>query len=149
MELGLQLRRRRRLRPGCAGCLTGEEGVEATLPTLYLPVDERVEFTIDSRDVIHSFWIPAFLYKIDAVPGLTNTFQVIPQEEGIYQGKCAELCGEYHASMLFNVAVVSRAEYDARMEELRNEGYTGQIGVDDYSRDQVVQLTETHEEAAS
>ncbi|WP_156162266.1 aa3-type cytochrome oxidase subunit II [Demequina iriomotensis] len=135
--------------PGVQATLTGEEGVEETLPTLYLPVDERVEFTIESRDVIHSFWIPAFLYKVDAVPGRTNTFQVIPTEEGMYQGKCAELCGEYHASMLFNVAVVSREEYDAHMEELRAAGYDGQIGVDDYSRDQVVQLTEQHEEADS
>ena len=135
--------------PGVQAALTGEEGVEETLPTLYLPVGERVEFTLDSRDVIHSFWIPAFLYKMDVVPGLTNTFQVIPQEEGVYQGKCAELCGEYHASMLFNVAVVSRAEFDARMDELAAEGYTGQIGVDEYSRDQVVQLTEQHEEAES
>lgn len=135
--------------PGVQASLTGEEGVEETLPTLYLPVGERVEFTLDSRDVIHSFWIPAFLYKEDVIPGRTNTFQVIPQQEGMYQGKCAELCGEYHASMLFNVAVVSREEYDAHMEELRNEGYTGQIGVDEYSRDQVVRITEEHEEAES
>ncbi len=132
--------------PGVQAYLTGEEGVEETLPTLYLPVGERVEFTLDSRDVIHSFWIPAFLYKEDVIPGITNTFQVIPQEEGMYQGKCAELCGEYHASMLFNVAVVSRDEYEARMQELRDEGYTGQIGVDEYSRDQVVRITEEHEE---
>lgn len=135
--------------PGVQAALTGEEGVEATLPTLYLPVDERVEFTIESRDVIHSFWIPAFLYKVDAVPGRTNTFQVIPQQEGVYQGKCAELCGEYHAAMLFNVAVVSRAEYDAHMEDLREQGYDGQIGVDEYSRDQVVRITEEHEESES
>ncbi|MDN4482167.1 aa3-type cytochrome oxidase subunit II [Demequina lignilytica] len=135
--------------PGVQASLTGEEGVEETLPTLYLPVGERVEFTLDSRDVIHSFWVPAFLYKEDVIPGRTNTFQIIPTQEGMYQGKCAELCGEYHASMLFNVAVVSRDEYDAHMEELRNEGYTGQIGVEEYSRDQVVQLTEEHEEADS
>ncbi|WP_296664444.1 cytochrome c oxidase subunit II [Demequina sp.] len=135
--------------PGVQAALTGEVGVEETLPTLYLPVDERVEFTLDSRDVIHSFWIPAFLFKLDVIPGKTNVFQVVPTEEGTYQGKCAELCGEYHASMLFNVKVVDRAEYDAHMADLAAEGYTGQISADEYSRDQVVQLTEDHEEVES
>ena len=93
-----------------------EVGAEETLPTLYLPVDETVEFTVKSRDVIHSFWIPAFLYKVDMMPGRVNTFEVTPQEEGIYSGKCAELCGEYHAEMVFNVAVVDRETYDAEME---------------------------------
>lgn len=126
---------------GVQAQLTGEEGAEEGLPTLYLPVDERVQFEVMSRDVIHSFWIPAFLYKVDAVPGRTNTFQVIPTQEGTYKGKCAELCGEYHASMLFVVKVVSREEYDAHMQWLRDNGYEGQIGIE-YSRDQVVQLTE-------
>ncbi|MDN4472679.1 aa3-type cytochrome oxidase subunit II [Demequina zhanjiangensis] len=124
---------------GVQAQLTGEEGVEETLPTLYLPVGEVVEFHLDSRDVIHSFWIPAFLYKEDTIPGKTNVFQVIPQQEGTYQGKCAELCGEYHASMLFNVEVVDRAEYDAYIESLRAAGQTGAIGLE-YSRDQAVRI---------
>ncbi len=101
--------------------------------TLYLPVNERVEFTLDSRDVIHSFWIPEFLYKLDMIPGRTNTFQVTPTREGFYAGKCAELCGEEHSSMLFNVAVVSQEEYDAHMKELRDRGQTGALGLE-YSR---------------
>ena len=129
---------------GVQATLTGEEGVEAALPTLYLPVNERVQFDIMSRDVIHSFWIPAFLYKEDAVPGRVNTFQVIPTKEGTYKGKCAELCGEYHASMLFNVKVVSREEYDEHMQWLRDNGFEGQLGIE-YSRDQVVELTEEHD----
>lgn len=124
---------------GVQAQLTGEEGVEETLPTLYLPVDENVEFILDSRDVIHSFWIPAFLYKQDTIPGKTNVFQVTPTQEGTYQGKCAELCGEYHASMLFNVEVVSRAEYDAYIESLREAGQTGAIGLE-YSRDQAIRI---------
>jgi len=111
----------------------GTEGSFDQLPTLYLPVDERVEFVLDSRDVIHSFWIPAFLYKLDAIPHRTNHFQVVPTREGVYAGKCAELCGEEHSSMLFNVAVVSRTEYDAQMDELRAKGQTGQLGME-YSR---------------
>ena len=126
---------------GVQATLTGEEGVQETLPTLYLPVDERVEFHLMSRDVVHSFWIPAFLYKEDVIPGRVNTFQVIPTQEGTYKGKCAELCGEYHASMLFNVEVVSRAEYDDYMQWLRDNGGEGQLGIE-YSRDQVVRITE-------
>jgi cytochrome c oxidase subunit 2 len=113
--------------------LTGEEGVEETLPTLYLPVGETVEFIVDSRDVQHSFWIPAFLFKIDMIPGHTNVFQVTPQEEGHFQGKCAELCGEFHSEMLFNVEVVDRATYDAQMDALREAGNVGVRG-EDYNR---------------
>ncbi|MFZ0160404.1 MAG: cytochrome c oxidase subunit II [Kineosporiaceae bacterium] len=107
--------------------LEGKPGVEKELPTLYLPVDKRVEFTLQSQDVLHSFWIPAFLYKLDLIPGVTNTFQVVPQKVGDYRGKCAELCGEYHSEMLFNVKVVPQAEYDAEMAALKAEGKTGKL----------------------
>ena len=118
---------------GVQAQLTGEEGVEETLPTLYLPVGQLVDVQLDSRDVIHSFWIPAFLFKQDMIPGRTTHIQFIPQQEGTYQGKCAELCGEYHSAMLFNVKVVSQQEYDAYMESLRDAGQTGSIGLE-YNR---------------
>ena len=118
---------------GVQAQLTGEEGVEETLPTLYLPVGQLVDVQLDSRDVIHSFWIPAFLFKQDMIPGRTTHSQFIPQQEGTYQGKCAELCGEYHSAMLFNVKVVSQQEYDAYMESLRDAGQTGSIGLE-YNR---------------
>jgi cytochrome c oxidase subunit II len=108
----------------------GTENSFDQLPTLYLPVDQRVEFVLDARDVIHSFWVPAFLYKKDMIPGRTNTFQVIPTREGIYAGKCAEFCGEEHSSMLFNVAVVSQEEFDAQMDDLRDRGQTGSLGLE-------------------
>nr|WP_260458674.1 cytochrome c oxidase subunit II [Actinotalea ferrariae] len=108
----------------------GEPGNPEELPTLYLPVDERVEIQLMSRDVVHSFWVPAFLYKKDMIPGRPNVFQVVPTNEGVYAGKCAEFCGEFHSGMLFNVAVVSREEYDAQMEELREAGQTGFLGSD-------------------
>jgi len=108
-------------------------GNSVELPTLYLPVNERVEFNLDSRDVIHSFWIPAFLFKMDVIPNRTNHFQVVPTRIGVYAGKCAELCGEYHSAMLFNVAVVSRSDYDAQMRKLAAKGQTGQLGTE-YSR---------------
>ncbi len=98
------------------------------LPTLYLPVDKKVEIKIESRDVIHSFWIIDFLYKKDMIPAKTNYWYFIPQEEGTYAGKCAELCGEYHSLMLFNVEVVSQEEYDAQMDVLRAQGNVGSVG---------------------
>ncbi|HET6968421.1 MAG TPA: cytochrome c oxidase subunit II [Ornithinibacter sp.] len=110
---------------GTQAILTGEEGAEETIPTMYLPVGERIEFVLTARDVIHSFWVPAFLQKMDMIPGRVNRFQVVPTQEGTFKGKCAELCGAYHSHMLFNVKVVSRAEYDSHMDELRAKGQSG------------------------
>jgi cytochrome c oxidase subunit 2 len=112
---------------GVQGQLNGQPGVEAELPTLYLPVGRRVQFELTSRDVIHSFWIPAFLYKMDVIPGVRNKFQVVPQRTGTFKGKCAELCGEYHSQMLFNVQVVPQAQFDAHMQQLRAAGHVGTL----------------------
>jgi len=93
------------------------------LPTLYLPVNSSIEITLESRDVAHSFWIVDFLYKKDTLPGVTNQFFFETGDvEGVFMGKCAELCGEYHSLMLFQVEVVSQAEYDAYLEGLETEG---------------------------
>ena len=110
---------------GVKGELNGRPGVEQQLPTLYLPVNRRVEFELTSRDVNHSFWIPAFLYKMDVIAGVRNKFQLVPKTIGDYRGKCAELCGEYHSEMLFNVKVVSQADFDAHMSQLRAQGNVG------------------------
>lgn len=104
--------------------LNGEVGSLENLPVLYLPVNQTVELQLNSRDVIHSFWVPAFLQKRDMIPFKTNYITLTPQREGIFEGKCAELCGEYHSEMLFRVAVVSQAEFDQQMTQLRQ----GQIG---------------------
>lgn len=97
------------------------------LPTMYLPVNERTEFVLTARDVIHSFWVPQFLIKMDMIPGRVNKIQIVPTEIGTFTGKCAELCGAYHSQMLFQVRVVSAAEYEQRMEELRAKGQEGQL----------------------
>lgn len=98
------------------------------LPKLYLPVDQKVEIKIESRDVIHSFWVIDFLYKKDMIPARTNYWYFIPQEEGVFRGKCAELCGEYHSLMLFEVHVVSQDEYNRQISALRGEGNVGRLG---------------------
>ncbi|BDV30419.1 cytochrome c oxidase subunit II [Microbacterium terricola] len=104
------------------------------LPTLYLPVNKTVKINLQSRDVIHSFWIIDFLYKKDMYPGRdTNNWSFTPTREGTYAGKCAELCGEYHSMMMFNVKVVSEDEYEAYLETLRAADQTGDIN-DQYDR---------------
>ena len=95
---------------------------QAKLPTLYLPVDKTVKIKLESRDVIHSFWIVDFLYKKDMYIGRDNYWSFTPTREGTYAGKCAELCGEYHSAMLFNVKVVSESEYEDYLAIAAREG---------------------------
>jgi cytochrome c oxidase subunit 2 len=101
-------------------------GTTAERPTLVLPVNESVDFDLHSPDVIHSFWVPGFLMKLDVVPGRVNSFSLTPTKEGTFVGRCAELCGAYHSRMLFNVDVVSAEEYDAYLQELEAEGNVGE-----------------------
>jgi cytochrome c oxidase subunit II len=103
-----------------------EAGNPEDIPTLYLPVNESVEFQLRSPDVIHSFWVPAFTYKLDVIPGRNNNFEMTPIREGDFAGRCAELCGTYHSRMLFNVKVVSAAEYADHLQELEDLGNTGE-----------------------
>jgi cytochrome c oxidase subunit 2 len=97
-------------------------GTASDIPTLVLPVDRTVQFDLHSADVIHDFGVPAFLFKMDVIPGRLNQFQVTPNEIGQYAGKCYELCGTYHSRMLFNVEVVSQADYDAYLQDLADDG---------------------------
>jgi cytochrome c oxidase subunit II len=80
---------------------------------LVLPVGEPVTIDLRSEDVIHAFYVPKFLFKRDVVPGKTNTFSFTVEEPGTYRGQCAELCGAFHGSMLFEVQAKSKADYDA------------------------------------
>lgn len=102
-------------------------GTLQKIPDLYLPVDKTVRFTLESADVIHSFWIPNFYFKMDVIPGHTNSFDVTPNKIGVYDGKCAELCGEYHAAMLFKVHVVSEEDYNEYVKQLAADGSEGHI----------------------
>ncbi|MFS4505950.1 cytochrome c oxidase subunit II [Clavibacter sp. Sh2141] len=100
------------------------------LPTLYLPVDTKVELELNTRDTLHSFWVVDFLYKKDLISGKTNYMTFIPEKEGTYMGKCAELCGEYHSLMLFQVKVVSIDEYNAYIASQKAAGFEGDLGTD-------------------
>jgi cytochrome c oxidase subunit 2 len=88
-------------------------------PVLVLPTDRTIRFEETSPDVIHSFFVPKFLFKRDVIPGRENTFEITLTKEGEYRGHCAEFCGEKHASMDFYVRVVSPQEYDAYIDELK------------------------------
>ncbi len=94
-------------------------GTIARPPTLVLPKGEKVRFVLTSQDVDHSFWVPAFLFKMDLIPGRVNQFEVTPTREGEFAGRCAELCGTYHSRMLFTVKVVSPDAYRAYLENLK------------------------------
>jgi cytochrome c oxidase subunit 2 len=102
-----------------------EGGTTADRPTLWLVKDKSIKFYLASPDVIHSFWVPGFLFKMDVVPGRDNNFVLTPTRAGTFEGRCAELCGVYHSRMLFDVKVVEQAEYDAHLEELAQQGNTG------------------------
>jgi cytochrome c oxidase subunit 2 len=92
-------------------------GTTSEIPILVLPTDRTIRFEVASADVIHSFWVPEFLFKLDVIPGnengRNNVFQVTVHEKGAYVGRCAELCGTYHAYMNFEVRSVSGDDYDA------------------------------------
>lgn len=92
---------------------------------LWLPKGESVRFNLRSPDVIHSFWIPEFYFKMDVVPGRENTFDMTPTREGTFTGRCAELCGLYHSRMIFKVNVVSPEEYEAHLQDLVRIGQIG------------------------
>jgi cytochrome c oxidase subunit 2 len=111
--------------PSGGGDVVHEGGTTATRPTLWLVKDKSVEIHLASPDVIHSFWVPVFLFKMDVVPGRDNKFALTPTRTGTFEGRCAELCGVYHSRMLFNVKVVEQAEYDAHLAALAERGNTG------------------------
>ncbi len=102
-----------------------ETGTVSQPATLWLPVNEPVKFNLTSPDVIHSFWVPAFYFKRDVIPGRPNHFDLTPTKTGTFAGKCAELCGQYHSRMTFSVKIVSRAEYDSHLKDLAARGQTG------------------------
>ncbi len=91
---------------------TGRDG-----PVMALPVDEQIRIRLMATDVIHSFYVPQFLYKKDVVPGRVNEFDVVVNDVGTYTGQCAEFCGLSHADMKFSVEAMTRADFDAWVAE--------------------------------
>jgi cytochrome c oxidase subunit II len=102
-------------------------GSSEEIPILVVPTGQDVRFEVASADVIHSFWVPEFLFKLDVIPGnengRDNVFEVTIDEEGAYVGRCAELCGTYHAFMNFEVRSVSPEDFQAYIDA-RESGST-------------------------
>jgi cytochrome c oxidase subunit 2 len=86
---------------------------------LVLPVGRETKFTMEAVDVIHSFWVPQFGQKMDAVPGIQTTILVTPKHTGEFAVICTELCGLGHATMRAKARVVSQAEFDKWIKEKR------------------------------
>ena len=86
---------------------------EALQPLLEIPENETVEFNLTSTDVIHSFWVPEFLFKRDVIPGHPNHFSITATQTGTFTGHCSELCGLYHSRMLFTLKIVTPAQFQS------------------------------------
>ncbi len=99
----------------------GKPRLLATDQAVVIPVDTTVRILVTAGDVLHSFAVPAFGIKTDAVPGRLNETWVNVQEEGTYYGQCSELCGTAHAYMPIMVKVVSQEEFDAWVAEAQDE----------------------------
>jgi cytochrome c oxidase subunit II len=89
---------------------TGDQG------GMVVPVGVPIEVTLRSPDVIHAFYVPQFLFKRDVVPGRENLFTFTVDEEGVYRGQCAELCGAYHGAMIFEVRAIPEGEYQTWLQ---------------------------------
>ncbi|MEU3271881.1 cytochrome c oxidase subunit II [Saccharomonospora sp. NPDC006951] len=108
-------------------------GSSNEIPLLVLPTDRVIQYNLRSTDVIHSFWVPEFNFKRDVIPfpeknNQDNAFQNTIDQEGAFVGRCAELCGTYHAMMNFEVRALSPDKFDRYME-LRTQvnEQTGQL----------------------
>jgi cytochrome c oxidase subunit 2 len=102
--------------------VTGRIGQD---PVLVLPVNKQVQFIETSPDVIHSFWVPDFLFKRDVIPGRANRFEIRTEKAGTFEGRCAELCGVYHSRMLFKVKVVSDDAYQRFLTTAKAQAAAG------------------------
>jgi cytochrome c oxidase subunit 2 len=101
----------------------GDGGKEISSRRLYLPENQAVNFTVQSKDVIHDFWVPAFRMKIDAVPGIDTHLRVTTKDvRGEFPVVCAELCGLGHSTMRQSAYVMSKDDFDKKLQELQQSG---------------------------
>lgn len=118
-----------------AGTPLATVGSSTTVPILVVPTDRVVEYRIEATDVLHSFFIPEFLFKRDVFPrpdknGTDNVFQTTVEREGAFVGRCAELCGTYHSNMSFELRALRGELFDrylalrAQTNPQTNQPYT-------------------------
>lgn len=94
-----------------------------TANEIHLPVGVQAEVHLESRDVIHSFWVPNLAGKQDLIPGRTTDIQLLPTKTGLYRGQCAEFCGMQHANMALVVTVESKADFDRWLAAQRRPAF--------------------------
>jgi cytochrome c oxidase subunit 2 len=97
------------------------------LPVLTIPAHETVKFTLNSTDVVHSFWVPVFEFKRDVIPDHTNYFQVTATRTGWFIGRCTELCGIYHSDMLLKVHIVTPSQFSTYMAQQQAKQKAGGV----------------------
>jgi cytochrome c oxidase subunit 2 len=93
---------------------------------MVVPVNTKVRLLVTAADVIHSWWVPVFAVKQDAIPGYINEVWFTAREEGTYRGQCVELCGMDHGFMPIVVRVLSRTEYDTWLASQKSAAQTSQ-----------------------
>lgn len=91
-------------------------------PEMVMPVDENVHINLTSSDVIHSFYVHAFNFSRLALPGVLNQFTLRAVNTGTYESQCSEICGLYHALMVFRVKVVTQSQYEVWLASRANAG---------------------------
>jgi cytochrome c oxidase subunit II len=96
-------------------------------PTMVVPVGRPIRIELVSADVVHSFYVPRTLFKRQAIPGITNRFDLTFDQTGTYSGQCAQFCGVAHGDMLFDVSVVSESEFESWLRANRGAP-TGDTG---------------------
>jgi cytochrome c oxidase subunit II len=103
-------------------------GGPGSVPEMVVPVGQPVHIKLRSADVVHAFYVPRTLFKRQAIPGVTNEFDLTFDKVGTYHGQCTQFCGLAHAEMLFRVRVVSQGEYQSWLATAAKTGAPGQPG---------------------
>ena len=103
----------------------GADGKEVVSNQLYVPQGKQIKFDVQSKDVIHDFWVPAWRQKIDAVPGITTSFRITATKPGTYPVVCAELCGLGHSVMRQSAHVVAPGDFDKWLQQRQQQAAGG------------------------
>jgi cytochrome c oxidase subunit II len=103
-------------------------GGPGSVPELVLPVGQPVHVKLTTADVVHSFYVPQTLFKRQAIPGITNQFDLTFEKVGTYHGQCTQFCGLAHTDMVFRVRVVTQGEFQQWLAAAARAGATGPPG---------------------
>jgi len=121
----------------------GENYLQEVDEMVLVPVGKKIRFLITANDVIHSWWIPAFAIKQDAIPGFINTAWTVIDEPGVYRGKCTELCGKNHGFMPIVVKAVEQEEYDLWVSEKRSAAIAlAELTEKDWTKEELIERGE-------